>query len=1745
MTLFNKISIKSRNLFLFSITALFLVVSNLALAQDITMSVSPDNCMAPTPNSGLYTLSGTMNGKNMYTKGANLRVIWTGSQWEVQGDDPAIGGVSWLTGWFNTNNTTIPPADCWQSSFGCFIPVFTGSVVPVVTVSSISLVDANPTSSTTVNYLVTFSGTINSLTLSNFSLNVTGSLTGASISSVTQVTGSTWNVAVNTGSGNGTLGLNLNNVTGASAIVCTLPFTGSSYTVIKTTAPVTLSAGDIAFTGYNSSATTYDNFSFVVLKSGGLASGTQIMFTDNGWNNVANSFTSNEGIVLWQATSNIPQFTQVVITSSLTPATYTLSSGSTTKITTSVINLSTAGDQVLAFQGNVSSPTFISAIHMNADITGTVSTFAAWDNFSNGVSTARSAIPPGLTNGTDAIMVATGTSTLTEFDNSIYNCTGATLATGLSAMRASINNVANWSMQDVTVYTIPPSCTFSIGSALSATQSQVNLTCNGVCTGQASVVASGGTAPYTYAWSPSGGSGATASSLCAINYTCTITDAASAVITKTFSITQPSAIVISPISQTSISCNGGANGAASVSASGGTGTLAYNWTPGNPPGDGTASVSGLTAGTWTCTVTDANSCVANRTVTLTQPLSALATTTAITNVLCNGGSTGSSTITASGGTSGYTYLWSSTQTSSVITGLNAGVRTCTVTDANGCKATNTVTISQPTAISLSASASNPTICTGSSSTLTANASGGTGTITYTWVGGPTASTYVVSPTSPTTYTVNVLDASNCSNSATVNVSANSCTAASALNFDGTNDYVNCGNTMSSTFATSNKITVEAWVKPSTTSGNGCIVGNYNTSPSSSMQFLLRRDGTSYTFWTDAGTGFTNVSSVATVTTNVWQHVAGTWDGSTMSIYVNGVLSGTASKVGTNLLASNTNQVWIGGNSMTEKFTGNIDEVRVWNTTRTQCEINSFKNCEISTTATGLLANYHFNQGLDASANPTVTTLTDASGNANTGTLNGFALNGATSNWVAPGGVSTGSTTPANLAITVGATVSNSVICNGNSTTLSGTGANTYVWTGGISNAIAFSPTITASYTVTGTNTLSGCTNTAVASVTVNNCAPGAALNLDGSNDLVNLGSGLTSSLSGSTKVTVEAWVKPTSLSGLGCIVGNYNTGAGAMQILLRRSGGSFYEFWVGNGGSWYNTNSVATPSLNIWQHIAGTWDGTVASIYVNGVLSGTTTPALSVLGNASNNPVWIGANTINENFTGDVDEIRIWNRSLCLGEIQNNMNGEIPTTANGLLANYHFNQGLATGINTSINTLTDASGNSNIGSLTNMTLNGTTSNWSAPGAVNTSVIPFVAPSISVNSGAICSGQSYTMAPNGASTYTIEGGNLVVNPSSNATYTVVGSTNGCLSNIVTSSVTVNPLPSVTVNSGAVCLGESFTMTPSGASTYTYSNGTDVVTPTSNDSYTVTGTDGNGCSSTTVSSVTVNSLPSVTVNSGAVCLGESFTMTPSGASTYTYSNGTDIVTPSANDSYTVIGTDANGCENTAVSSVTVNPLPTISVNSGTICVGQSFTMVPTGAVTYTYSNGSSVSTPTANGTYTVTGTDGNGCENTVVSTVTVNSLPSLMATTSNTLLCTGETSTLSVMGASTYTWSTAENTTDIVVSPTVQTTYTVDGTDANGCINSTTVTQDVSLCTGIASLVKDASNNVYPNPNNGSFVIELTTLSKVTVTNALGQVIISEMYESGKHDINIQEEKVGIYFVKITNNNKQQIIKVIKQ
>src|SRR5690606_1975203 len=201
-------------------------------------------------------------------------------------------------------------------------------------------------------------------------------------------------------------------------------------------------------------------------------------------------------------------------------------------------------------------------------------------------------------------------------------------------------------------------------------------------------------------------------------WTVTVTDANACTASANFTVTQPTALNITPSSQTNVACNGGATGAAAINAAtGGAGGYTYNWTPGNPTGDGTTSVTGLTAGTWTVTVTDANACTASQNFTVTQTSAINVTAASQTNVSCNGGSNGAASInTPTGGVEPYTYNWTpgnpTGDGTTSVTGLTAGTWTVTVTDANNCTATQNFTITQPTAINVTAASQTSVSCNG-------------------------------------------------------------------------------------------------------------------------------------------------------------------------------------------------------------------------------------------------------------------------------------------------------------------------------------------------------------------------------------------------------------------------------------------------------------------------------------------------------------------------------------------------------------------------------------------------------------------------------------------------------------------------------------------------------------------------------------------------------------------------------------------------------------------------------------------------------------------------------------------------------------------------------------------------------------------------------------------------------------------------------------------------------------------------
>ncbi|MDI9339890.1 MAG: gliding motility-associated C-terminal domain-containing protein, partial [Sediminibacterium sp.] len=274
--------------------------------------------------------------------------------------------------------------------------------------------------------------------------------------------------------------------------------------------------------------------------------------------------------------------------------------------------------------------------------------------------------------------------------------------------------------------------------------------------------------------------------------------------------------------------------------------------------------------------------------------------------------------------------------------------------------------------------------------------------------------------------------------------------------------------------------------------------------------------------------------------------------------------------------------------------------------------------------------------------------------------------------------------------------------------------------------------------------------------------------------------------------------------------------------------------------------------------------------------------------------------------------------------------------------------------------------------------------------------------------------------------------------------------------------VNTTPTVSALSGSICSGQSFTINPSGASTYTYSGGSAVVSPTATSSYSVTGTSAQGCVSIpAVVVVTVNTIPILTVSSQTICSGGTATLTASGASTYSWSTGATTgsitVTPTVNTTYTLNGVSASGCTAIAVTaSVVLGPAPSLTVNSATICAGESATLTASGVSSYSWGTGAStpsiVVSPSATAVYTLSGQQA-GCPVVVTASagVQVNALP-LISVSGNTVLCAGQSTSLTALGASSYSWSTGAVSSQITLSPSVTASYTVTGTNTvTGCKN----------------------------------------------------------------------------------------------
>ncbi|MBN2777480.1 MAG: fibronectin type III domain-containing protein, partial [Bacteroidales bacterium] len=470
-----------------------------------------------------------------------------------------------------------------------------------------------------------------------------------------------------------------------------------------------------------------------------------------------------------------------------------------------------------------------------------------------------------------------------------------------------------------------------------------------------------------------------------------------------------------------------------------------------------------------------------------------------------------------------------------------------------------------------------------------------------------------------------------------------------------------------------------------------------------------------------GTSWIINSSDASVnySLNQWNHIAYVVesDGSTVSytVYLNGVEvgQGSTSSALSPMLCLSGGEMYIGAGApgFSERIDGKLDEVRLWNTARNITEIKSTMYTEITGSESGLVAYYNCNEEsgniINDLTNSQNGTFQDAS---NPTWTESYALvapeptaatsiteSGFTANWTAP---VTGTAGGYYLDVDDNSDFS-SLIVDGQDVT----GATYYDVTG-------LSPTTTYYYRVRAYKSSVGDEGTwhysNPISVTTNApmSPPGNALDFDGVNDYVSIGN-----WSVPANITVEAWVYPTDISGPRQIASQFNAWSTSTSYILRLDNGVPGLYLSdGNDAHAFILNATQTLNTNEWCHIAATYDGTTAKIYINGILNIEAPVSINLLQTTTVSHI-IGKSLLyGAYFSGKIEEVRYWNYARTNCEVQQAMSTELVGNEAGLIAYYDFNQGVAGGDNTAITTLTDKTGNHN-GTLTSFALTGTTSNF--------------------------------------------------------------------------------------------------------------------------------------------------------------------------------------------------------------------------------------------------------------------------------------------------------------------------------------------------------------------------------------------------------------------------------------------------
>ncbi|MFS0491569.1 T9SS type A sorting domain-containing protein [Leadbetterella byssophila] len=1273
--------------------------------------------------------------------------------------------------------------------------------------------------------------------------------------------------------------------------------------------------------------------------------------------------------------------------------------------------------------------------------------------------------------------------------------------TGSSSTTATASNLAAGTYA-VTV-TDANGCTtsqsFTITQPSSALQAsisaQTNVSCNGGTNGSATVTATGGTAPYTYSWSPTGGTNATASGLSAGTYSVTVTDANGISTSAQVTITQPTALVASQGAITHVYAFGAATGSATVVVHGGTAPYTYSW---SGSASTTATASNLAAGTYAVTVTDANGCTTSQSFTITQPASALqASISAQTNVSCNGGTNGSATVTATGGTAPYTYSWSPTGgTNATASGLSAGTYTVTVTDANGISTTTSATITQPTALAASSGTITHVYAFGASTgSATVMVNGGTAPYTYSW-SGSNSTTATASNLAAGTYAVTVTDANGCtatqsftitqpayaleaSISAQTNVSCNGGTNGSAtiLASGGTAPYTYSWSHDNSTNASANGLSAGTYTV-TVTDANG-ISTSAQVTITQPTALVASQGAITHVYAFGASTGSATVMVNGGTAPYTYS-----WSGSnSTTATASNLAAGTYTVTVTDANGCTTSQSFT--------ITQPASALQASISAQTNVSCNGGTNGSAKVTATGGTAPYTY------SWSPTGGTSATASGlSAGTYTVTVTDANGISTS------AQVTITQPTALVASQGAithvyaygasTGSATVMVNG------GTAPYTYSWSGSASTTATANNLAAGTYTVTVTDA-NGCTTSQSFTITQPSSALQASISAQTNVSCNGATNGSATILaSGGTAPYTYSW-SPTG----GTSATANGLAAGTYTVTVTDANGIFTTTSIV-----INQPSALIASQGAIQHVIQKYYSTgSATVEVSGGTapytyswsgnSYVTVPTANFLpaGNHTATVTDVNGCTASHTFTitEPDEELRATVTSKTDITCSGDNNGSITIQASGGTAPYTYSWYPNVSSN---NTATGLSGGQYTIKVTDA--NGVTTNTYAdiiePGEIFplhetiTHVTEYGQATGAINSWIVGGTFPYT------STWPLTNySDLIANnlPAGNYNVTITDA-NGCVFDY---SFTINQpsapfVASIAAQNNVTCnagSNGSATITATGGTApYTYSwshdNSTNAsATGLAAGTYTVTVTDANQVTRTV--SVTITQPAPLVASSGTIThvyaygasTGSATVTVNGGTAPYTYSwSGSASTMATANilaaGTYTVTVTDANGCTTSQSFTITqpasalqasISAQTNVSCNGGTN--GSAKVTATGGTAPYTYSwsptcGTSATASGLAAGTYSATVTDANGISTSAQVTITQPQTLTLSSSVTPALTCGGNSGTAAVVatgGTAPYTYLWSNNATTSSVSGLLSGTYSVLVTDAGGCSSSTSV------------------------------------------------------------------------------------------